>query len=244
MFEYRKAAFTYEPYPVCYISDFLPTDLYGRLAATFPKTELFEYKPSLGDKYSLAERNNGDKYRSFLAANSDWQNLYSYVKSEKFVHDTLEFLKRSHIDLGLNEFKFTTGRHASLLSRVNRQTELGARFEFSAMGGSGGCILPHTDHPNKLVTFVISMVGEEGWDQGWGGGTQTCLPKDRTRIYNQMNRYMEFDEVDVVKSYPFLPNQCILFIKTYNSWHQVAPIHSPPGSPLRKTLTINIELIK
>ncbi len=85
---------------------------------------------------------NGDKYRSFLAANTDWQNLYSFVKSETLFETRLGFLKKSNIDLGLDDFKFTTGRHSSLLSRINRQPELGARFEFSAMGGAGGCIFP------------------------------------------------------------------------------------------------------
>ena len=67
-------------------------------------------------------------------------------------------------------------------------------------------------------------------------------PKDRSRIYNYHNRFMEFDETEVLKTYPFTPNQCLLFIKTYNSWHSVLPM-TGPATALRKTLTINIENI-
>ena len=244
MLSFDKAAFSYGPFPVCYIPDFVDADLYSKLVNSFPAVELFEYKPQLGDKYSLAERNNGEKYHAFLAGTPVWGEFYRHLKSDAFVRKVLEFLKANNIDLGLDNYRFTTKRRSSLMSRIKRRTELGARFEFSAMGGNGGSILPHTDSPNKLVTLVMSMIKPGEWDQAWGGGTQMCLPKDRTKVYNHMNRYMTFEEVDVTDSYPFVPNQCILFIKTFNSWHQVTPIHTPPGSPLRKTVTVNIELIK
>lgn len=85
------------------------------------------------------------------------------------------------------------------------------------------------------------MVESDSWNASWGGGTQISIPKDRSKIYNQKNNHMEFEEMEVIKEFPFLPNQCIIFIKTYNSWHQASPLRAPSGSPLRKILTINIE---
>jgi hypothetical protein len=244
LLRYDDASFIYVPFPVSYIPGIFDPATYERLSTTFPAIELFEHKPDLGDKYSLAERNNSENYHAFLANSPAWNALYKHIKSEAFVRHVLEFLKINHIDLGLDGFKFSNKRHSSLWSRITRQSELGARFEFSAMGGNGGSILPHTDHPNKLVTLVLSMIAPDEWDQSWGGGTQMCIPNDRTKIYNQMNKYMTFNEVEVVAAYPFVPNQCIVFVKTYNSWHQVQPIYTPPGSAFRKTLTINIELLK
>jgi len=244
MFSWNAPQFDYEPYPVCYANNFFSEVDYLTLAQSYPETELFQHMPTLGEKYSLSERNNSENYHRFLTQEPLWGKLHAFVKSERFIDDTLAFLKDANIDLGLKRHRYN-GRlgasRASLLSRIKGRQELSARFEFSAMSGQGGNIRPHTDSPNKLITFVISMNAPGEWNEAWGGGTQVCLPKDRTKIYNHVNRYMDFEDVDVIKSYGFVANQCLLFIKTYNSWHQVTPINAPPGAPLRKTLTINIE---
>jgi hypothetical protein len=56
-----------------------------------------------------------------------------------------------------------------------------------------------------------------------------------------MNHYLDFDDVEQLKTFPFVPNQCLVFIKTNNSWHAVWPMRGNDKSVLRKTLTINIE---
>jgi hypothetical protein len=244
VFSYSQAAFDYEPYPVCLAPKVLAESDYEELTRTYPDVALFDYKPALGDKYSLSERNNRENYQRFLDNSPAWARVHAYIKSRRFIDDTLGFLESRNVDLGLKPYavRSTTGKaKPSLASRIARTTELSARFEFSIMGGQGGHILPHADEPKKLVTLVISMIRPGEWDNAWGGGTQVCLPKDRTLIFNRVNRYLEFDQVDVIRNYEFNANQCLLFIKTYNSWHQVSPIHAPPGAPMRKTLTINIE---
>lgn len=244
MFSYAQAKFDYEPYPICLIEGVLPDTDYRALAASYPPIEIFEHMPKLGDKYSLSERNNPKGYRDFIARHPQWGRVHDYIKSEGFVHDVMSLLKEHNVDLGFGKFavRRASGKvRASLSSRLMQRSELSARFEFSIMGGQGGHIRPHTDEQKKVVTLVVSMTSPGEWDNAWGGGTQVCMPKDRTLLYNQINRYLEFDQVDVLKNFPFNPNQCILFIKTYNSWHQVTPIAAPPGAPLRKTLTINIE---
>lgn len=244
MISFKNSDFTYEPYPVAYLSNFIEEKTYQEMLAEWPAQSLFKPMPDLGKKFSLSESNFGENYHKFVAATPVWQRFHALIKSEAFIEQTLAYLKASNIDLGLKKRKVVStkkGRHASLLSRINRVTELSARFEFSLMDGDGGNILPHTDAPNKLITMVVSIVTPEEWNQAWGGGTEICLPKDRTRLYNHMNAYMQFDEVETVKVFPFLPNQNIVFIKTYNSWHQVSPIKGGPGAPMRRTLTINIE---
>jgi hypothetical protein len=244
VFSYSQAVFDYEPYPICLAPNVLSEADYEALTRTYPDLSLFDHKPTLGDKYSLSERNNRDNYLRFLATNPEWARMHAYIKSRKFIDDALGFLKQRNVDLNLGDYAVRMSSHKmkpSLASRLIRRNELTARFEFSIMGGQGGHIRPHTDEQQKLVTLVISMIRPGEWDNAWGGGTQVCLPKDRTLIFNRANRYLEFEQVDIVRSYEFNPNQCILFIKTYNSWHQVAPIHAPPGAPMRKTLTINIE---
>ena len=48
------------------------------------------------------------------------------------------------------------------------------------------------------------------------------------------------DEVEKLRTFAFLPNQCVIFVKTFNSLHGVPPMTGPPGV-MRRTLTINIE---
>jgi hypothetical protein len=47
--------------------------------------------------------------------------------------------------------------------------------------------------------------------------------------------------MEVVETYPFVPNQAIIFVKTHNSWHSVEPIRAGNAQLLRRSLTINIE---
>ena len=60
-------------------------------------------------------------------------------------------------------------------------------------------------------------------------------------MFNRVNRYLDFEDVDEVKTFPFLPNQALIFVKTFNSWHAVMPMTAPRDDKLRKTITINIE---
>lgn len=236
----------YEPFPVAYIQPFIEQSMYNTLLDTWPDLSLFKTTAELGKKASLSERYNSKNYFDFLAKTPVWAEFYNFVKSDIFINETLRFLASKNIVLDLDNPSIVSRRgltHPSLLGRIRKQQEISARFEFSLMATNGGSILPHTDSPNKLITLVISMVKPGEWADSWGGGTEICLPKDRTLIFNEINRYLQFDEVELLARYPFVPNQCICFIKTYNSWHQVAPLRGPEDAAMRKTLTINIERI-
>ncbi|WP_417710640.1 hypothetical protein [Roseibium aggregatum] len=236
--------FDYEPYPVCYVKDVLPSDTYRELVKSYPDKALFKYMPNLGHKYSLSDINNPENYYAFLSRSPAWKAFYDHVKSEEFIDNVLDMLSANNVDLGLRRLKVISKdgqRKASVLSRIRRKTEVSARFEFSMMPANGGQILPHTDAPHKLITLVLSMMEPGSWDHAWGGGTSVCLPKDRTKVFNHVNKAMRLDQVETLKTFPFEENQCVLFVKTYNSWHHVAPMIGPDDAPLRKTLTINIE---
>ena len=84
---------------------------------------------------------------------------------------------------------------------------------------TGGSIVPHTDNIRKVVTMVVPILGEDEWNPNWGGGTSVVMPKDAKHLFNRINNYLGFDEVEEIKTLPFLPNQCLVFIKTDSSWH-------------------------
>jgi hypothetical protein len=129
-------------------------------------------------------------------------------------------------------------RLLSLLS--GRKEALSARFEFSAMPALGGNILPHTDSPQKIVTLVVSMRNAQEWIPSYGGGTEVMRPIDPSKSFNLQNRYLSFEEVETIREMPFESNQCVIFVKTFNSLHGVRPMTGPSGL-VRRTLTINIE---
>ena len=243
-FNLQNARFDYEPYPICYIPDFLDAGLYKELASSYPAKDLFKATSNIGVKYSLSELNNADNYYAFFKQNAAWREFYELVKSKEFVQRIAAFLKDRNIDLRIEDFVYVKSlgyRRRDPIRRVFNTQVIRSRFEFSSMPAADGSIKPHTDAPTKLITLVVSMIQDGEWNEpAWGGGTSMVMPKDRTRVYNHFNKYMDFGEVDVVKTFPFVPNQCVLFVKTYNSWHSVQPMTGPESS-LRKTLTINIE---
>lgn len=246
MLQYSNIKFDYEPFPIGLASPALGESVYAELVDNLPPIELFEYKPDKGGKYSLSQVNNARAYNDFIRSSSPWAEFHEFIKSPGFIDGALQMLKGHGLDLGFERPGFTDRlyRKARALKRGNpipHFPKLKARFEFSAMPVTGGNILPHTDHPKKVITMVIPMLRENEWNTKWGGGTAMVWPKDKTRSFNRMNGYLDFDEVDTVKTFAFEPNQNLVFIKTNNSWHAVMPMTGDDPEILRNTLTINIE---
>ena len=118
---------------------------------------------------------------------------------------------------------------------------LRSRFEFSMLPADGGHILPHTDSPGKIITIVVSACQPGEWNPSFGGGTDVNRAKDTKLQFNYVNRQAGFEDMEVLDTFEFRPNQAVVFVKTFNSWHSVRPMRGT-GSPLmRRTLTINIE---
>jgi hypothetical protein len=244
LLDFGRAQFKYEPYPIGIIKDIFEPSRYLRLVNSFPANELFRFMQYHGDKWSLSEINNPVKYHEFLRSNPDWKKLYEEVKSKGFIDQILDALLMSKIDLGLiSETRdgFWSGLKKLFQTR-NRNGQLTARFEFSMMSANGGYIYPHTDSPQKLITLVMSMARPGEWHESWGGGTDMMRPLDVSNNFNFMNRYLQFDETDVIETMAYEPNQCVIFIKTFNSLHAVRPMSGPKGV-MRRTLTVNIESI-
>jgi hypothetical protein len=246
MLQYDRIEFKYEPYPIGLARPVLDEDFYRALVESFPPIEIFEFKPEKGGKYSLSQVNNARQYRKFIRSSPPWQKFYEYIKSREFIEGALDMLKQHDIDLGLPSPPALAQAYlkARALTRGNpipHFASLKARFEFSAMPSAGGNILPHTDHPKKIITMIIPMLRPGEWNDSWGGGTTVVWPIDERKIFNRMNSYLDFDQVKPLSTFPFEANQCLVFVKTNNSWHAVWPMTGSDPTVLRRTLTINIE---
>ena len=246
MLNYDHIAFDYEPFPIGMARPALDPADYGEMVRSFPRLDRFIAKDDKGVKYSLSRHNNKRGYFAHLDENPVWRRFYDFVRSEAFIDGALDMLAANGIDLGLRRPGFADRCVARFKAWRKGSPQphfpsLRARFEFSAMPVCGGSIRPHTDHPSKVVTMVVAILEEDEWDDSLGGGTAVVRPKDVTRSYNKLNSYLDFDQVEPVRSFPFRPNQCLVFVKTYNSWHAVWPMTGNDPSKLRRTLTINIE---
>jgi len=252
LFNFNTAEFMYEPYPLGLMKPAIEPRVYDELVATFPEISLFKEMPDLGNKgsrkWSLAEMNNGENYRQFLSATPCWKRFHDWVKSPDFLVQTVEFLNRNDVALGY--LRKDAYRSPSLLKKLELAVQkyqnghsipLSARFEFSVMPADGGQLHPHTDSPWKIITFVVSMLRPGEWNPDFGGGTDVLRPKRPHQNFNWLNGYLDFEDCDILHTYEFEPNQALVFVKTFNSWHCVRPIKGQGSSLLRRTLTINIE---
>jgi hypothetical protein len=252
MINLRDVEFLYEPYPIGLARGVFEENYYNQLVNTFPSYDNFVSMEYLGKKYSLSELNNPDIYNKYIASSKPWREFHKRIKSKDFIKGILDVLESHNIDLGVydyadygrtnllrfkNNLRFLFGR-----SQVKNIPKLSARFEFSMLPADGGHIKPHTDSPNKVITLVIPIIREGEWNYSWGGGTEVMKPKDITRNFNLLNKQLEFDDVETIKTFEFFPNQCLIFIKTFNSLHAVSPMKGYGSNFMRSTLTVNIEV--
>ena len=253
---FNDIRFRHDPYPIAFAQNVLPKSLYDKLTDNFPATESLRRASNMGENKFLLTEFDGPSYYSLIESHPAWRELYDYVKSKEFVEKTLALLCSAGIDQGLRGIEVVSAKYydntfekyAGKVKRKFKQLlptgagigHLTSRFEFSALHGAGGSHLPHTDAPRKVISMVLSMMKEGEWNPVWGGGTAVCKPRDMTRNFNYMNKYIDFSEVEVLETFPFIPNGCVIFVKTFNSWHTVMPYKADP-SVVRKSIVINID---
>lgn len=250
-FSFEDLKLQYDPYPVGLIKPLMDEGTYGEFVQRFPDRDLLTSHASAGrqgDKFTLSEKLDPKGYRRFIASDPVWSEFHRWVKSDAFIYGMLDALARQHVDLGFRRMSRTRRTAERVYGRLRgkRPAELSrlrSRFEFSALSAAGGHLRPHTDSPGKLVTVVVSILGEEGWDPSVGGGTDIDEPLLDAHKFNHVNGKAEFEQVRKVASFEYAPNQAVVFVKTHNSWHSVRPMTGENQNVLRRTLTINIEAV-
>jgi hypothetical protein len=244
------AEFVYEPYPIGLARPVFDPELYERLVATFPAPDGFAHRRAQGRKYALSDQFvNARAFRRFVAANEPWRDVHREVRSPEFRRHVLEVFRDAGVDLSLLPTRRGLRSRLGLARDVvrrryvpPRRPRLRGTAEFSIMPAQGGHIRPHTDVPEKVVTLVFSMLRPGEWQPEWGGGTDQLRPTDPRRNFNYANEYLDFDEVEVIRTFPFEPNQAVLFVKTFNSLHCVRPM-TGPGDVMRRTLNVNLRRV-
>ena len=248
MLNFSSVKMRYEPYPLAVLRPALDASLYSELVAAYPSTALFAKMPKYDYKLTLSEKFNPDNYHRFIAETPVWKKFHDWLKSDDFIRKTVEFLRNNHIDLELDRafdaLPARMGRALKGLARGNlpsKPLSLRTRFEFSVLKADGGEVAPHTDTSKKIITLVMTMIGDGEWKPEFGGGLDVNRPTDPVYAFNWNNRIVPWDKIEVLDTIPFVPNQCTVFVKTFNSLHSVRKMTQSGSEALRKTITIVIE---
>lgn len=247
-FSFEHLDLRYEPFPIGCARPIMDAATYDELVDSFPSQDLFVSFPKVGYKYVLSEKFNKKAYHEYIRSHPGWRELHRWIKSEDFIDHVMQSLQSRYVDLGFSK-RLSVGRRVlrGLVGKSGRgQRKIGthrlsSRFEFSMLPANGGHVLPHTDTPSKIITIVVAMLRQGEWQPAYGGGTDVNKPKDPRQTFNLLNRKADFNEMEVLHTYPFEPNQAIVFVKTFNSWHSVRPMTGNAPQLMRRTLTINIE---
>ena len=165
-FSFEHLEFRYRPFPIGCARPLMEAGLYREFLDNYPPLEIFADIPKLGSKYSLSERFNAKAYADFVASRPLWREFRGWLKSDAFLDAVLAALKARGLDLGYVARAKARRGPGKLIKDLGRgrlwsnPQDLTARFEFSMLPADGGHILPHTDTPSKIVTLIVSMVGE------------------------------------------------------------------------------------
>jgi hypothetical protein len=248
MLNFSQSNIRYEPYPLAVLKPAMERSTYDELSSNYPDLSLFGSVPKYDYKSSLSEKFNSANYHKFIRENRAWNRFHSWLKSDDFIRQTIGFLAENHIDLRLewqnDPVKQRIIRSFKRMGRgqlPSRGVQLRTRFEFSVLKADGGEVAPHTDIPRKVITFVLSMVKDGEWKTQFGGGLDVNRATDNSYAFNWANRMVPWEKIEIIDTIPFVPNQCIIFVKTFNSLHSVRKMKESGSKALRKSVTIVIE---
>ena len=248
MLNFNAAEMRYEPYPLVVLRPSLDAKTYNELCDNFPDISLFGPIRGYDYKLSLSEKFATENYHKFIKENKPWNKFHAWLKSDEFIQSTVAFLKQRNIDLDIDEcFEPTSKRIGRALTAISRgrlpskSPRLRSRFEFSVLKADGGEVAPHTDTPKKIITLVQTMIKDGEWDPAIGGGLDVNRATDSNYSFNWKNKMVPWDKIEVLDTIPFVPNQCTVFVKTFNSLHSVRKMKENGSNALRKTVTIVIE---
>ena len=215
---FNNAIFRHEPYPIGLARPIFDTESYMALVDSFPPIDLLPHWGGEGyHKYALNERMPG--YHEYLAEHPLWWAFHTSVKDKKFPEHIISMIRSHGIDIAPSP-KWTT------------------RFEFAAMPAEGGKIAPHNDLPSKAVTLVFSILKPGEWDISAGGGLDVLEPldpKEELRSY-----HAPLEKFRKAHTFEYHSNQCVIFVRSENSWHSVGPMIGTDRR-MRRTITLNIE---
>jgi len=252
MINLKNILFEYYPFPHGISNNVIEEDFYKRINLEFPETnELKILENQKGNykfyKYALSSKNDKEKFNKILSSKKNLRKFVNYLLSYDFKAYLIDILKKNNIEFGIEIKKPTIIRiFKSWLKKIipnfftKLEQDIEVAVELSSIPIKGGMIKPHSDSQHKLASIVIPIL-DDHWKDEYEGGTNFLKVKKNDQSFNFTNKTIEFDQTEIIKTIPFVKNQLLIFIKTYNSLHSVGPLKGKNEKIFRKSLTITVE---
>ena len=249
MLTFANAQMRYDPYPLAIINPAMDRNAYAELVDNFPHISLFGKLSKFDYKVSLSEKFNPSNYHQFIAANKPWNKFHSWVKSDDFIRQVGGFLKSRSIDLGLEDYTRSFGeRVGDLVKRLarGRLPSLGQRLEelFRVFRPQGGRRRGGASYGRPSQDRDAGHDNDQGWRMAPPISAVDLISTVRPMMPINLTgriQIVPWDKIEVVETVPFVPNQCMIFVKTFNSLHSVKPMRGKGSEALRKSVTIVLE---
>jgi hypothetical protein len=232
LFSHREVSTYQSPFFHGCIDNYLPDRIYRSLLDTFPDQTLrINYSANVTLESNIAGLND------FWRASPFCQNLLSFFTSARFLQDVRKFvtpaIERERGLADQREWYYVNSWSGATEGQERKPIRI--NFKFSRLT-SGEWIPPHTDNPCKLLSLLIYFAGSD-WRESYGGGTEIYEPKFTALKNNWRGIEMPFELMNRRRTFGFLPNRLIFFLKSRNSWHGVLPLACPDGK-FRNSLLI------
>jgi hypothetical protein len=217
-YQIANASLRSYPFPHFYVPQVFPEDYYRELLANLPRTEVLTPIHETG-MVGIVDKRTGElkpvyepRYIADLAVLEEneergqghlWRDLSSWLLADGFR------------DLIVDKFRPGIIERFGADSRL--ATHVDGRFvrDFTEYQ-----ILPHTDSPQKLVSLLFYLPGDDSLARH---GTALYRPLDPAFRCEGKGRY-PFESFRRVATMGFLPNALFAFLKTDRSFHGVEPI--------------------
>jgi hypothetical protein len=197
-----------EPFPHVFIRDFFPEPFFQALRANLPADDALE---------STDRKRSSNQYavnrRKFPIDPGHIKDLPEGPR--QFWTETRRWLAGSEFTRSVLT-RFTAGIAARY---GDRSLDLVNRIEIN-VDRENYAILPHTDSPKKMLTMLFYLPAD---DSRADLGTSIYAPKDPTFRSEKPTQY-PFVLFHTVKQFPYIPNSCLAFLKTDNSFHGRPPV--------------------
>ena len=237
------------PFPLFYVDNFLPIEIYSQIVSSFPKPEQFAEGEKFTDgKLFLAKQD----YVKYAEEFPIFRKLEKVLNTDAFFVDLGKVCKNNVVKSRSKKF---SGKWATR-SNPWRKTKLfgnlyapirGIRLEISSL--PHGAKFPlHTDSSRKIVSLLLYIM-PENWESDFSGGTAFYFPKNnhlQAKYSNWENRKLrvdeeaEFqDECDLVQYVDYRANRLVGFVKTDLTYHKIPEIRCVHGCQ-RGSLNINL----
>ena len=240
MINFNSSKFFYDPFPHCILNNFLDKDFYNKICEEYPDLSYFdEVESKTADNKFKKFRfsNNSKNFTKFINTTKETKRFYEYLNSDKFAENIKKFLLSKKIDLRIDTKK-KRGLKQRLKNFFMKKSFID--FEFSSIPLDNGYIKPHTDGANKLVGFVMPIIGPNDNYRAKNLGTKILKAKLNKYKFNYYNKTVPLKNTKLVRELPFKKNQLSLHVKTFNSLHGVGPITSLENNEnfFRKSISV------